>query len=34
MLPLVMAGHPVAFAGTWGGAYWKMVRLYHRGVFV
>jgi len=24
--------HHVEFAGTWGGACWKMVRLYHRSV--
>jgi hypothetical protein len=27
--PIGYGWHPVAFAGTWGGAYWKMVRLYH-----
>jgi hypothetical protein len=32
MLPIGYGWHPVAFAGTWGGGYWKMERLYHRGV--
>ena len=32
--PIGYGWHPVAFAGNWGGAYWKMVRLYHRGVCV
>ena len=27
--PIGYGWHPVAFAGTWGGAYWKMVRFYH-----
>jgi hypothetical protein len=32
--PIGYGWHPVAFAGNCGGAYWKMVRLYHRGVCV
>jgi hypothetical protein len=32
--PVGYGWHPVGFSGTWGGAYWKMVRLYHRRVCV
>jgi hypothetical protein len=32
--PVGYGWRPVAFASTWGGAYWKMVRLYQTRVCV
>jgi hypothetical protein len=32
--PVGYGWRPVAFAGTWGGAYWKMGRLYQMHVCV